>query len=103
MRHQLKKFKTFPISLILYLLLCKSRILLLSFSPILFSVINTGNGDNSLDYHAVSVDTADGTILRNIALQLINIPNVRIDNTAFWLVSCEIYRPVYHMIIYYVI
>ena len=47
-------------------------------------VINTGNGDNSLDYHAASVDTTDGIILRNTAFQLKNIPNARVDNTAFW-------------------
>lgn len=48
------------------------------------AVINTGNGDDSLDYHAASVDPSDGTILRNVAFQLTNIPNARIDNTAFW-------------------
>ena len=48
------------------------------------AVVNTGCGDKGLQYHASNVDTADGSILRNIAFELCNIPNDKIVNTAFW-------------------
>jgi hypothetical protein len=49
------------------------------------AVINTGDGERGLDRHAVTVDNEDGNILRNLSFQLVNIPNERITNTAFWL------------------
>lgn len=61
------------------------------------SVINAGNGDDSLDYHASAVDPTDGSTLRNIAFQLPNILNARIDNTAFWWVI-HVYKCI-HMFI----
>jgi hypothetical protein len=67
---------------------------------ICISVINAGNGDDSLDYHASAVDPIDGSTLRNIAFQLPNILNARIDNTAFWWVI-SVYKCI-HMFIYIV-
>lgn len=50
-----------------------------------FAVINTGDGKKGLDYHAASMSNADGKLLRNISFQLVNIPNEKITNAAFWL------------------
>ena len=39
-----------------------------------------------LDFHPISVDPADATFTRNVALELPNVSKVRVYNTAFWLV-----------------
>jgi hypothetical protein len=45
------------------------------------AIVNTGDGDGSLCYHGVAVDTTEGLILRNMAFQMQRIPNERIENT----------------------
>ena len=49
------------------------------------TVVNTSKDNKGLDYHAMEIDDADGSTLYNLAFELVNIPNVRIQNTAFWL------------------
>jgi hypothetical protein len=41
------------------------------------------------------VDPTDGSTLRNIAFQLPNIPNARIDNSAFWWVYTYMHMNIY--------
>jgi hypothetical protein len=48
------------------------------------TVVNTSKENGGLDYHAPEVDSADGSILYNVAFELVGIPNSRIQNTAFW-------------------
>jgi hypothetical protein len=50
------------------------------------SIVNTGDSDKGLKYHASNVDPGDGSILRNIAFEICNIPNDKIVNTAFWFI-----------------
>jgi hypothetical protein len=50
-----------------------------------FAIINTNKGlEGGLDFHPIAVDNATGCFLRNISLELKNIPRSRIYNTAFW-------------------
>ena len=48
------------------------------------AIVNTGDGDGSLGYHGVAVDSAEGLVLRNMAFQMQRVANERIENTAFW-------------------
>jgi hypothetical protein len=48
------------------------------------TVINTCNRDNGLDYHAVNIDTYDGSILRNVAMEFPNISDEKILDSSFW-------------------
>lgn len=49
------------------------------------AVVNNNKGlSGGLDFHPVSVDTGDGATLRNIALEIKDIPCARVYNTAFW-------------------
>jgi hypothetical protein len=50
------------------------------------SIVNTGDSDKGLKYHASNVDPGDGSILRTIAFYIFNIPNDKIVNTAFWFI-----------------
>ena len=51
------------------------------------AVINTSSGRHSgLDYHASCIEPSDGSVLRNMAFELNNIPNEKIENSAFWFV-----------------
>jgi hypothetical protein len=50
------------------------------------AVVNACDFDCSLQYHAASIDPESGAQLRNLAFQFCNVPNARIDNTAFWYV-----------------
>ncbi len=50
------------------------------------TIINTGIGkERGLDYHAFSLDLADASMLRNLCFELKEIDNMKIGNTAFWL------------------
>lgn len=48
------------------------------------TVVNASKENGGLDYHAVEIDNADGSVMYNLAFELVNIPNQRIQNTAFW-------------------
>jgi hypothetical protein len=50
------------------------------------SVVNTGDNEKGLKYHASNVDPGDGSILRNVAFEICNIPNDKVFNTAFWFI-----------------
>jgi hypothetical protein len=54
------------------------------------TVVNTGKDNGGLCYHAAEVDSADGSLLYNLAFELVNIPNSRVQNTAFWYVYINI-------------
>ena len=47
------------------------------------AVVNTSQS-NGVAYHASAVDSEDGSILRNLAFELNNIPNEKIQNSTFW-------------------
>lgn len=55
-----------------------------TFEDFSLTVVNTSKENGGLDYHAVDVDNADGSILYNLAFELVSVPNTRIQNTAFW-------------------
>ena len=51
------------------------------------TIINMSNNlDSGIDYHPPAVNTVHGTPLRKVSLDLKNIPDDRIQNTAFWYV-----------------
>lgn len=56
------------------------------------TIVNTSTENKGLEYHAIEVDNADGSTLFNVAFELVNIPNARIQNTAFWLFCLFIYH-----------
>lgn len=47
------------------------------------------NEENGLLYHPTNVDNTDGRTLRNVALELCNIPADRVTNAAFWFLACK--------------
>lgn len=47
------------------------------------------NEENGLLYHPTNVDNTDGKTLRNVALELCNIPADRVTNAAFWFLACK--------------
>ena len=49
------------------------------------TIVNTSKENRGLDDRAVEVNNADGATMFNLAFELVNIPNARIQNTAFWL------------------
>lgn len=48
------------------------------------AIVNTGGEKCGLDFHPYSADPMDGSILRNLVFEFIDIQNSRIFNTAFW-------------------
>jgi hypothetical protein len=49
------------------------------------TIINMSNNfDSGIEYHPPAVNTVHGTPLRKVSLDLRNVPDDRIQNTAFW-------------------
>jgi hypothetical protein len=48
------------------------------------AIINTGGDQCGLNFHPFRADPEDGSILRNLAFEFIDIQNARVFNTAFW-------------------
>ena len=49
------------------------------------SIVNSNAGSiGGIDYHPVKVDPSDGSLLRCVVLDIKNILNQKILNTAFW-------------------
>lgn len=50
-----------------------------------FSVVNTNPGSvGGLEYHPVKYDTQDSSLLRCLSLEVNNVLNYKVTNTAFW-------------------
>ena len=55
------------------------------------TIINTGAGkERGLDYHTFTIDLTDASILRNLSFELKKVPNMKVGNTAFWLLVFKI-------------
>jgi hypothetical protein len=54
------------------------------------AVVNTGNNQQGLDFHAFAVDPTHGQLLRNLAAEMVKIPESRMCNATFWFL---VFRP----------